>query len=46
MMEVIICQKMGWDYYTYIHQPTWFLELIRIKLKIDNEKANKKYANR
>jgi len=21
-----MCVKMGWDYYTYMAQPTWFIE--------------------
>jgi hypothetical protein len=38
-MDMIeICQYMkGWDYYTYMNQPTWFLELIRLKRNIDGK---------
>ena len=39
MMVVVICEKFGWDYYTYYNQPDWFLELIKIKFQIDNERS-------
>jgi len=34
-----ICKYMGWDYYTYINQPYWFIELILMKTKVDAEFA-------
>ena len=40
MLIVSICQEMGWDYYTYMNQPNWFLELIINKIVIDNKKLN------
>mgnify|MGYP007071573818 CR=1 FL=1 len=38
MIVAIICEKMGWDYYTYLDQPTWFVELLIQKMEIDNKK--------
>lgn len=32
---------MGWDYYTYMNQPDWFVELIRLKKNLDAEFHNK-----
>jgi len=26
-----ICKYMGWDYITYIQQPDWFIDLIKIR---------------
>jgi len=28
----------GWDYYTYMNQPTWFVELIIERMRIDAKK--------
>lgn len=45
MLMVHICQEFGWTYEEYNSQPTWFLTLIREKLKIDQKSqtmANKK----
>lgn len=42
---VAICQEFGWDYYQYMAQPKWFIEILKDKLEIDAEKskqANKK----
>lgn len=33
MIEV--CQKMGWDYFTYQKQPFKFIQLIYIKNQLD-----------
>ena len=35
---VEICEKFKWDYYTYINQPHWFIELIVEKMIIDAKK--------
>lgn len=40
---------MGWDYYQYIAQPNWFLDLIKNKLQIDNKEIinkSKKWQKR
>jgi hypothetical protein len=45
MVIACLCEKMGWDYYTYLDQPVWFVELLIQKLEIDNKKqaqANRK----
>jgi len=41
-MEIVaVCQEMGWTYYEYMSQPTWFLDLLREKLIIDSEKTKR-----
>ena len=39
-----MCKKMGWDYYTYVNQPEWFIDILRVIEDIDYqyEKSNKK----
>ena len=32
----VICIEMGWDYYTYMSQPTWFIDQVTMYF-------NKKY---
>lgn len=36
-----IMEKYGWDYYTYMNQPNWLLDLAQHKLSIENKMANK-----
>jgi len=35
---VEICQMYHWDYYTYLNQPLWFIEMITEKMIIDGKK--------
>ena len=30
---------MSWDYWTYLKQPSWFIDIILLKQKVDNEFA-------
>jgi len=30
---------MKWDYWTYLKQPAWFIDLLIMKIKVDNEYA-------
>jgi len=46
MFMVAVCQEFGWDYYTYINQPSWFLALVRHKLIIDNKEMEMKMKKR
>jgi len=41
MVDVIICDYMKWDYWTYIKQPSWFIDLLIIKMRIDSAVYNK-----
>lgn len=41
MKVVSICQEMGWTYWEYMRQPSWFLELLNGKLQIDSEQAKR-----
>lgn len=38
MVTAIVCERMHWDYFTYMRQPTWFVALIIEKLKIETKK--------
>jgi len=35
-----ICEQFGWDYWTYMNQPTWFIDMIIEKRKIEAKKEN------
>lgn len=37
MLEIM--EKYQWDYYTYLSQPIWLIELIIKKMTIDSQKA-------
>lgn len=39
MVIVEICRIYCWDYYTYLAQPTWFIDMIIERINIDNKKA-------
>jgi len=41
MITVYVCERMGWDYFTYMSQPQWFLELIIGKLEIEAKREAK-----
>jgi len=30
---------MGWDYWIYLKQPLWFIDLIMMKMAVDSEYA-------
>lgn len=34
-----MCEKMKWDYWTYMKQPTWFIETLLMKMSVDAEQA-------
>ena len=38
-MILEICKNMSWDYWTYLKQPSWLIDLILMKQKIDSEFA-------
>lgn len=38
---VAMCIKMGWDYFTFISQPTWFVESIDLYWKLEYEETRK-----
>lgn len=46
MQMVVICEMFGWTYDEFLDQPTFFIDLIREKLRVDAQKsrqaANKK----
>lgn len=44
MLILEICEKYKWDYYTYLAQPVWFIELIHDRMSIDAKKAKAEQA--
>jgi len=46
MLIVEVCQNFGWDYYQYLAQPAWFLELIHSRMEIDGKKQRTKDTNK
>ena len=45
MVAVSVCQNMKWTYQEFLEQPNWFIELLFIKLKLD-EKEMEKYGKK
>lgn len=41
MLIVSVCQEMKWDFYQYLNQPEWFVDLIIAKLEIDSKNIKK-----
>ena len=42
MWIAVLCEKMGWDYQTYLSQPQWFLDLLFGKLEVDAKESQTK----
>jgi len=32
-----ICERFGWTYFEYQNQPWWFLEVIKLKMRLEGE---------
>jgi len=43
MVIIEVCQIFSWDFYTYLAQPSWFLDLIIEKMKIDAKKSEAEF---
>ena len=41
MQTVVICETYGWTYQEFLAQPTFFIDLIREKMKIDAQKQER-----
>jgi len=41
MMIAVICKEYHWTYDEYMNTPSWFLELVKIKYRLDSEKIKK-----
>ena len=39
---IMICERMKWDYFTYLKQPTWFIDLLVMKFNEDARCENRK----
>jgi len=38
MKIVSVCQEMNWTYWDYMNQPSWFLDILENKLRVDYKK--------
>lgn len=45
MLIIEICEKFGWDYYQFLDQPAWFIELIVEKMKAEARERKRKEKN-
>jgi hypothetical protein len=41
MIAAVVCERMHWDYQTYIDQPAWLIELLLAKWGVDVKNAEK-----
>ncbi len=41
MSMVLLCRAMQWDYYTFMRQPQWFIDLLRMANNLDAEYQSK-----
>lgn len=41
MIVVAICETFGWTYDQYLDQPTHFIDLIKDKMSVDAQRAEK-----
>jgi hypothetical protein len=41
MTAAVVCERMHWDYDTYLSQPVWFVELLLSKWDVDAKNAEK-----
>jgi len=39
MMILEVCKYMKWDYWTYLKQPSWLIDLVLSKQRVDSEFA-------
>ncbi len=46
MAIVAVCQEMGWTYFEYMAQPSWFLDIVLDKLIEDSEKIKKEIVKK
>jgi len=46
MQVVVICEKYGWTYNEYLEQPKPFIDLIKDKMRIDAQVAEKESKKR
>lgn len=37
---VMVCDRMHWDYQTYLKQPAWFIEMLVIKWEIESKRKD------
>lgn len=41
---IVICREMGWDYFTYVRQPSFFLGAIKDHMVRENKEMKKQLA--
>jgi len=37
----MLCEKFGWTYQEFLDQPWWFAEIVKVQMKVDNEKQKR-----
>lgn len=45
MLIIEVCKQFGWDYYTYMSQPNWFIKMIIEAMIIDKKRRPQKGIN-
>lgn len=45
MMIIEICEEFGWDYYQFLNQPVWFIDLIIEKSKAEARESKRREKN-
>jgi hypothetical protein len=38
----IVCKEMNWDYWTFLQQPVWFINLLRMMKRVEKEEREHK----
>lgn len=41
MLAALICETYGWTWEEYLSQPIKFIEVIKIKMRLEGDKAQK-----
>jgi hypothetical protein len=42
ILMIDICERFGWDYYQFLEQPSWFIELIVEKVNAENREMKRR----
>lgn len=45
MLAIEICEKFGWDYYQFLNQPAWFIDLVVEKIKAEARERKRREKN-
>ena len=45
ILMIEICERFGWDYYRFLNQPSWFIDLIIEKIKAEARELKRRQKN-